>query len=370
MEVLSKPTLYKKASTGATQIWNIRVERTPEEFGEIVISYGQLGGKMQETREVIREGKNLGKKNATTAVDQAVAEAEAKWEKQKDRRHYGLDVEESAAKREVSPMLAQSLKDHKNPIDWTSAWAQPKLDGHRCLAFRDYVDRPIRLVSRQGKEITTLPHIQEELVRHMKVGDVLDGELYVHGVPLNTVGSWIKKAQEDSSKVLYNVYDMVHPARFTERIGMLDRLINLNRCVRRVVTWKVSGLDYLLAFQARCIADGYEGAMLRHGLAGYESGKRSSSLLKVKTFQDGEFMIQAVREGRGGFEGMAIFECLAPKGASFEVTAPGTHAEKRQAWEQRDSLIGKWLTVKYAYWTTTDNPVPFHPVALRIREDV
>ncbi len=106
--------------------------------------------------------------------------------------------------------------------------------------------------------------------------------------------------------------------------------------------------------------------MLRHGREGYEAGKRSSSLLKVKLFADLDFPIVDVREGRGTHKGMAIFVCQTDKGHHFEVTAPGTHEEKRAAWEGRDKLIGKLVTVKYQRWTTTAEPVPYIPTAVRV----
>ena len=83
----------------------------------------------------------------------------------------------------------------------------------------------------------------------------------------------------------------------------------------------------------------------------------------MKTFFDAEFEIVGCKEGRGSYEGMAIFTCKTPDGHTFDVTAHGTHEEKRKAWEDRESHIGKKLTVKYQFFTTTDKPVPFLPVA-------
>src|SRR5271170_2967006 len=74
-------TLYKKTSTGAIQGWTISVDDT-----QIITEYGQVGTENpQTTTDVIREGKNIGKRNETTAAEQALLEAQAKWEKQKKR---------------------------------------------------------------------------------------------------------------------------------------------------------------------------------------------------------------------------------------------------------------------------------------------
>lgn len=369
--VLELPTLYKKASTGKTQQWRIWVEEeenSEQALGVIMIEQGQTDGKKQTYREEIRVGKNLGKSNETTALEQAKLEAQAKWTKQKDRKHYGLTVEESAAKRDVAPMLAHTYQDERDKVVWEGAIVQPKLNGHRCLAFKD--ETGVRLISRQGKPIETLPHIVEELQRFMEEGDTWDGELYVHGVKLNTVGSWIKKKQPDSAKVEYHVYDNVLDRPFRDRmlVSWMDQADE--GCVKSVPTHDAVDEKRLYALRDLFIANGYEGAILRHGPKPYESGKRSDSLLKVKKWHDGEFKIVGVQEGTGTHKGMAVFTCVTPEGHEFGVISPGTHEEKREFWNNRDSYIGKMLTIEYAEMTSTDKPVPFHPKALQIREDV
>jgi hypothetical protein len=71
--------LFKRTSTGATQVWQIRVEPQDDGTAIIVTSHGQVDGKIQEGRDHIKQGKNPGKKNATTPVQQAIKEAESKW---------------------------------------------------------------------------------------------------------------------------------------------------------------------------------------------------------------------------------------------------------------------------------------------------
>ena len=101
--------LYKKTNTGAIQIWQIRVE------GNVIHTvYGQLGGKLQETSNTIKEGKNVGKVNGTTPEGQAIAEAAAKYEHQiKKGYSKTLDDAEAGGVSEVIeggifPMLAPS----------------------------------------------------------------------------------------------------------------------------------------------------------------------------------------------------------------------------------------------------------------------
>ena len=368
MERVEYPTLYKRASNGSVQEWTIWVNAMPDGTGVINVEHGKQGGKKQVTQDHIKEGKNLGKKNATTALEQAVAEAEAKHTRQRDRKHYGLTVEESEAKKALAPMLAQKYEDYAGQVDWDDTdhiRVQPKFDGHRCLAIAN--DRmEIQLFSRKGEEITSCDHLKEQLFPLMDARMILDGELYIHGKPLNKIGSLVRKKQKGSSDLCFMLYDINDTEKpFVERFdrlqwGMYDQSLSH---VQLAKTEQVSSQEEAAFFQAQCLDHNYEGAMLRHGRSGYDPGNRSAGLLKMKTFQDDEFTVVGCREGRGAAAGMAVFECVTADGNKFEVTSPGTHEQKRHFWDNHSDYIGKKLTVKYQMYTDTATPVPFLPVA-------
>jgi len=139
------PTLYKKTSTGKIQQWDVRVEASEEDnklVGVIINNYGQVDGKIQESREVIKEGKNIGKANATTVEEQAHLQAKSRWEKQL-KKGYAQSIEDAEAGTTdalitggVFPILAHKFAEQGHKISYP-ALAQPKLDGHRCIAQRD-----------------------------------------------------------------------------------------------------------------------------------------------------------------------------------------------------------------------------------------
>jgi len=133
--VTTFPPLFKQTSDEGLQVWKIWVDPLPNGTCKIVCQYGRVDGKQQTKEEVITQGKNIGKKNETTPLAQANLEAQAKWTKQRDRKCYSEDPTgaASAAKRALSPMLAKVYEDYLKKIDWTSAYAQPKLDGFRCM---------------------------------------------------------------------------------------------------------------------------------------------------------------------------------------------------------------------------------------------
>ncbi len=77
------PTLHGEGVLGKTKVWTISVEER-NASGVIIITRGYLDGKMQVSEKVIAQGKNIGKKNETTPVQQAVSEARASWIKMKE----------------------------------------------------------------------------------------------------------------------------------------------------------------------------------------------------------------------------------------------------------------------------------------------
>lgn len=382
------PPLYKRTSAGAIQQWAIAVRKNKDDTGTIVITQGQVDGKKQQYQEDITEGKNLGRKNATTAFQQAVAEATSRWEKKRDRHHYGEDVaaDESATRRALAPMLAQVYEKNFKKVDWKKAMAQPKLDGDRMDARCE--GKKITLWSRKGVQIFSLPQVVDGLQGLLRNGETFDGEAYIHGMHVTNLSGLLRRKKPDSEteKVSFRVYDQMIDAPFYERISDLNERLGdwvaaPKDSIALVETIRVMNDAELMKFQRECIEQGFEGAMLRWGMTGYEAGKRSSSLLKVKTFQDAEFTILNVIASEGTFNlvdpvtgkvkhvQVAVFVCKTKNGHRFTVTAPGTILQKYNILKRPNQFIGKQVELKYAGYTKTEEPVPFQPVAKQVRED-
>ena len=72
------PELQGKSTTGKSMMWSVRVlER--DGHGVIETTHGYVDGKKQINEKVISEGKNIGKKNETTPLQQAINEARSSW---------------------------------------------------------------------------------------------------------------------------------------------------------------------------------------------------------------------------------------------------------------------------------------------------
>lgn len=367
--------LYTTHSNGQIGSWEIEVfDMHPVKT--VVTATKVIGGKPVVTEGFTEEGKNIGRANETTPLEQAIAEAKSKVNKKLDKG-YTHQMPDRGGKATnalgfMRPMLAQ-------PIEKVKGWefpaaGQPKMDGHRMLATEQ--DGQVVLYSRQGK-VVSVEHIrlalQEALDAGYWDGTPLDGEVYAHGETLQRISSWVKKPKPESEKLVYNLYDMMRDVDYSLRLN------NIRQLCRNITSEKVQVTETITLFSeqdlddlhAKYIGMGYEGTIVRQGRFGYEDGKRSKSLMKKKDFQDAEFEIVGVEEGKPNLrlgKRVGIYRCVTKDGKEFTVTSPGDATEKHSHAENGVTNIGLMLTVKF--FNYTPDGVPFHPVALRVREDI
>lgn len=374
MRTLKEVTLYKNHS-GTVGDWIISALEKPSGTAELLIRYSKKIGGEYVAKTVPVVGKNIGRSNETTPGQQAVLELDSRVNKQLDKGYVRTLAEASSPATNSlglkKPMLAHPIDKVKpESIDWDNAYAQPKLDGHRCLVNGI-------MYSRQGKEIL-LPHIREALGDYGLLDKGLDGELYVHGMLLQDIGSLVKKPREESKQLQYHVYDLMRDTQYSERKAELHALVVQAEAggapIRLVNTYKIVDRAELDLMHRQFLDQGYEGSILRHGLAHYEDDKRSNSLLKVKDFTDSEFEVIGVERGtpNGSYE-VPVWVCSNPGGLTeddktFKVTAQGTMQQKHEQWLMKHQHIGRQLTVQHFGYSK--NNVPLLPVALRWREDV
>lgn len=378
------PILFKKTNTGALQYWEVLVEPR-DGFWAVVTNYGQVGtDSPQTTYDLVKEGKNLGKKNATTAETQAYEQARQLHEK-KIKQGYIADKALASntdnALDGIKPMLAHVFEDHQAKVKFP-ALVQPKLDGMRCIAV--IKNGNVKLFSRTQKPINTVPHIVKFLEEAF-VGQnlVLDGELYNHEFKKD-FDSLISILKRDSlhpehTKAQYHIYDMPSAVggfddRFKELHDLPTNTVksfdHANWPVRIVETVQANDMDHLSQIMSEFIELGYEGAMYRNPDSPYE-GKRSSGLLKMKTFKDEEFKIVDVEEGSGKLMGKAgAIWCVTNDPESrkpFKAKMKGSLDSLTDYLINKQKYIGRMLTVKYQDYTP--DGIPRFPVGMRVREE-
>jgi DNA ligase-1 len=374
------PTLYGLSSKGITKVWSIEVEEVPA-GALITVKHGQLGGKIQESPETIREGKNVGKANETSPFEQAVAEAESKWKKKHDSNYTVNDPNDAkvAATPKLLPMLAQKYKERAKYIAWP-AFIQPKLNGVRCLVQR--TGNKISFWSRKAKLYKNFNlYMEQEFLSFMKDGDILDGEMYNHGeITFQELMSLIKDEKHPDlaglkKYVKFHCYDRPEKLGFADRYLKYRSLIpNGLNYIRLVETIKIMDPKDILKVHGTYTAAGYEGSIIRSGGSEpYNFQYRDNQLQKYKDFEDAEFKIIGMEEGVGKDEGQATLICVTPQGiggrtgiGDFGVKCKGVNAIREEQWQNPKKYIGKELTVRYQ--VLSDEFIPIFPVGIIVRD--
>jgi DNA ligase-1 len=355
--MITHPTLYKRTSTGATQIWFVESEGS-----QYRTTSGQLDGKKVTSEWTTCLPKNVGKQNATTGETQCEAEVAALYRKKLAQGGYKETLDTIDTPNFFKPMLAKEFGDY--PIKWGSSekvFSQPKLDGMRCVIMSS------GMFSREGKPINSAPHIFEA-VKHLFEAEpnlVLDGELYNHTLKdnFNALMSLAKKQSPTSEQLLeskqtlqFHCYDLFDGSSetFCQRIDRVRRLLSgISPSIVIVPSVEVGGGGELDSLYEAYLRDGYEGQMIRHDTP--YANKRTSALLKRKEMQDAEFRIVGWEEGNGNRSGMVgCITYALPDGRTFDSNLKGTMEYLKEVWSQKEKYTRG--TVEFFHYTPEGKP--------------
>jgi len=370
------PKLYKKTATGATQEWQIFSSN-----GEYHTVSGQTDGKKITNTPTKCKGKNIGKKNETSAAQQAELEARAKWQKKKDEGYIeDVDSLDGANPLRLDPMLAKDYADYADKITFP-VFCQPKLDGLRCIITRQGA------FSRQWKPFVTLQHIRDAVQPLFdKHPDILafDGEMYSHELKENfekivSIVKQPKATPEDIEKckqsVQYHIYDVIYDkpkkysARQAEILTMLTILFDQDQeqeYIQYVETLPAFNQEEMDQLYASCIREGYEGQMIRTWDSVYQH-KRTKDLLKRKDFHENEYEIVGYKEGKGSREGCIILRLAMADGTEFDSVPVGGIEYQQKLWNRRLDLLGLQATVKYQNLSSDGVPRFNNTIKIRTR---
>lgn len=391
-------TLYKQNQTGNTQQWKLIAFQDSEgsnvddDIAYIQTTYGVVDGKLVTTKPTAHRPKNVGRKNETSAWDQAILHGTRKWMNKQEKEGYVTSVTNDGpasrtrsrspkgvdARADKRPMLAKVV-DVKKPKLIFPMIAQPKLDGVRCITYLDKSTDDIVFLSRKMVQYTSFPALSRELraIFARFPTAVLDGEIgdftSPPAIPFEKVTGLVrKKTHVDERDLLtYYVYDVIDPeqgyeARYNRIQSAVEDLrskgklslvyatpyefvTNMKQMVERFKEWSVD----------------YEGIMLRDPTMGYQTGKRNKALWKYKSFMDEEFEIVGFKEGEGQEKGCVVWECITEEGRTFWVRPKGDRATRQALFEAGKKYVGDKLTVQFQEWTL--DRIPRFPVGIAIR---
>jgi len=361
-------TVYKKTSTGKIQQWRAWVVKTDDGY-LLKVESGQTDGKLKETSgQVINEGKQK-----RTAEEQAIFQANSKLKKKRDEAYFDT-IEEAQTQIKLLPMLAHPFTKRKHNITYPAV-VQRKFDGVRCLA-RINDDGTVTLLSRKGKEFPHLGHIRREVLNYNKNPNiVLDGELYSDTLTFQELVGLVRRVtlKEGNDKQMlevslrvYDCIDLEEEQDFSKRHEAIADITRGAKYLSLVENTSVKDEKEIHAAQARFVAEGYEGAMVRNLTGAYAIGKRSANLQKVKTFLDDEYEIVGFTQGTGDETGCVIWICTTKDGQEFRVRPRGTREARQELFQNGDTYTGKMLTVRYQ--ELTDEGLPRFPVGITIRD--
>lgn len=291
----------------------------------------------------------------------------------------------------MKPLLAHIYEPHRVTYP---CYVQPKLNGIRALyqngrfQSRDQIPFPEGL----------LDHLAKPLSQVFDPSIILDGELYVHGWPLQRINAAVTpvrlKPTEDTIRVQYHVFDCVNFNRaFMDRMADVLKLLfkldwNGHQKIQAVITHSMTNEIQANKWYAGFVESNYEGMMYRLGDCPYtvpkqpfqyrafprlkylsDKDNRVWHLLKRKDWQDDEFLCIGVNEGIGKLNGtLGAFQCringdLSERTlTSFSVGSGLTDSERKHYWE--NPPIGQLIKVKYL--CLSSDGIPLNPTILCI----
>ncbi len=289
------------------------------------------------------------------------------------------------------PMLAETLnvlEDIKFPV-----LVSPKLDGIRCVIVGG------KALSRKFKPIPN-DFVRNWLEANLPSG--IDGELLIKGKNFNEVQSGIMSEDGEPEFEFWafdhvdGALDEAFSARY-ERLAKYAAQRSFAATNLKLVPHKlVFSVAELLDFEEECLAQDYEGVMLRSPDSGYKCGRstlKQAWLLKLKRFADSEAVILGFEElqtnnnekvknelglskrsshkaGKVGADTLGKFKVRdLTSGVEFEIgTGEGlTQALRKEIWDARDKYLGK--LVKYKYQPAGQKNLPRFPVWLGFRDE-
>jgi DNA ligase-1 len=384
------PVLSKKNKNNKEIRWEIYICHD-ERITIITDSYYHPDGKHKISEPTAVVGKNKGRTNETTDLEQALFQAYSLWLKKKDQNYttnYTTQYPDNP--NNLRPMLANKYtKCGKKYLTEPFAVSQ-KLDGIRALGQK--IENDIILRTRNGKRIHFLDTVKQHLrvlLSHQQFENmIVDGELYSHNLTFNEI-SGITRASKTKNKLddkmQYWIFDIVDAdLTYKQRVDILKQmeiiyeelygLSSEGRSMHTPDNRVLVFLDYQLRDHVDVINDhrayvkmGFEGLIARELDSKYEIGMRSNYLLKYKEFEDKEFLITGYTTGVGGEEGAIVFVCVTMNGQQFTVRPKGSLEKRKEMYNVGDTYINKKLTLRYQELDPITG-IPRFPVGIEIRD--
>lgn len=382
------PKLYIFNNNEKIYEWSISIEKVNDTLNhyKIITSHGEKDGNKVIHEKIIESGKA---KRST--LEQAILEAQSKWNQKKDKELYSETI---SLKKNiiVRPMLANKFdfaqydkKSNSRAFKISfPCYLQRKYDGIRCICYKK--NNEVILESRKGIAFQNFQPLKEGVKNLLDIlpdGFYFDGELYTDNIDFETISGLIRLLEknttpEDLVKInqiqyyIYDFYDSNEPnLTYENRLQRLNNILKnslnqTNQYVINVPTIIANQLSDIKKYHDIFVSDGFEGIMVRDKDGPYETQKRSKYLQKYKEIMEEEFKIINFTDGTGDEKGLILWVCETKDGKKFTVRPKGTHESRRKLYEEGAEHIGKQLTVIFQEYT--NDGLPRFPVGKGIRD--
>jgi len=248
---------------------------------------------------------------------------------------------------------------------------QPKLDGERCRAIISEKGE-VTLLSSEENVITSVPHINEQLMKPEFRGRELDGELYLHGSDFEYIHSIVSRTVNPhplQQTMEYHIFDVINERPQYDRSMDVQNLPG-STSIKLIPNYICDDLDEVLSSYDKILESGYEGIIVRNFFAPYIR-RRSTFVMKFKPKKDDFYVIIGYKEelsikGKPK-DRLGALICKGDDGTEFSVGSGLTDELRVSLWEQRGMLVGNLCHVAYQH-ITSGRKVPRFPVFMEVVE--
>lgn len=264
---------------------------------------------------------------------------------------------------EFNPMLAPNVLPDLTSLDYP-LFIQPKRDGYRCV-YKDGT-----LYTRYGKlfKNRNLSRVFAGLDKAAQY--VLDGELYMHGEPLEKHTEILNAHEAPIPPTMkFYVFDVIpladwekqtYSRPYKDRIRdvrvVCNSLIAEPKRIIDVHTEEIQSASEAIEKYKYYLTNGYEGAMLRDRDGLYRWKRvtiNSGELIKLKPKETVDVKVDKIFEGKGEFKGMAGgFDFTTDNGTTCSVGSGFTLVDRKAMAQNPDRFLGKTAEIAIMGRTT------------------
>lgn len=236
-----------------------------------------------------------------------------------------------------------SAQELESLLELTGSYlASPKLDG----IFARWIPNQ-GLFTKNGRRITCLAHIEQQLSQGATANHIIDGEIYSSALKFELINGLVRceLARPEHSKLSFNAFDLPeHNGDHATRQQLLSKIITASDAVNLISTQLINAGQAGERYQ-HFLNQGYEGLILRC--------MQSLNVYKHKPLQDTEARLVGftpAKNDKQPFNGLVL---QMPSGKTF-VISNLKKAQRELLWQQ--GANGQLITYSYQQLTAKGLP--------------